>query len=265
MALVWGSRISLGNQVMPKDLMFVGGGKNPVAMMQSSWTDPNALYVGVKAGSPSVSHGHMDVGSFVFDAVGERWAMDFGMQEYESLESKGVNLWGMQQNSQRWDVFRYNNLAHNTLTINQAYQQVSGKAEIQVLSRDPAQMEIAMDLSSMYGDQVASAQRNVALVNQQKLEIKDQIKSRDQYTMVQWTLVTAANFSPGPKGTAILEIKGKKVKLDLEGIEGTWETWSTEPNHDYDAKNPGTRFVGFKVAMKPNSQEVFKVSLTPIP
>ena len=83
--------------------------------------------------------------------------------------------------------------------------------------------------------------------------------------MVQWTLVTAANFSPGPKGTAILEIKGKKVKLDLEGIEGTWETWSTEPNHDYDAKNPGTRFVGFKVAMKPNSQEVFKVSLTPIP
>jgi len=265
MALVWGSRISLGNQVMPKDLMFVGGGKNPVAMMQSSWTDPNALYVGVKAGSPSVSHGHMDVGSFVFDAVGERWAMDFGMQEYESLESKGVNLWGMQQNSQRWDVFRYNNLAHNTLTINQAYQQVSGKAEIQVLSRDPARMEIAMDLSSMYGDQVASAQRNVALVNQQKLEIKDQIKSRDQYTMVQWTLVTAANFSPGPKGTATLEIKGKKVKLDLEGIEGTWETWSTEPNHDYDAKNPGTRFVGFKVAMKPNSQEVFKVSLTPIP
>ncbi len=265
MALVWGSRISLANQVMPKDLMFIGGGKNPVAMMQSSWTDPNALYVGVKAGSPSVSHGHMDVGSFVFDALGERWAMDFGMQEYESLESKGVNLWGMQQNSQRWDVFRYNNLAHNTLTINQAYQQVSGKAEIQVLSRDPARMEIAMDLSSIYGDQVASAQRNVALVNQQKLEIKDQIKSRDQYTMVQWTLVTAASFSPGPKGTATLEIKGKKMKLELEGVEGTWETWSTEPSHDYDAKNPGTRFVGFKVAMGPNSQEVFKVSLTPIP
>jgi hypothetical protein len=53
--------------------------------------------------------------------------------------------------------------------------------------------------------------------------------------------------------------------MALEGIEGTWETWSTEPTHTYDAKNPGTRFVGFKVAMRPNSQEHFKVTLTPIP
>lgn len=265
MALVWGSGISLAKHDVPKDLMFVGGGKNPVAMMQTSWTDPNALYVGVKAGTPSASHGHMDVGSFVFDALGERWAMDFGMQEYETLESKGVKLWGMQQNSERWDVFRYNNLAHNTLTMNQAYQQVNGKAEIQVISRDPARMEVAMDLSSLYADQVASTQRNIALVNQQKLEIKDLIKSRDQYTMVQWTMLTSANFSPGPQGTATLEIKGKKVKMTLEGIEGTWETWSTEPTHTYDAKNPGTRFVGFKVAMRPNSQEHFKVTLTPIP
>ena len=30
----------------------------------------------------------MDVGSFVFDSDGVRWAMDFGQQEYESLESK---------------------------------------------------------------------------------------------------------------------------------------------------------------------------------
>ena len=233
-------------------------------MMQSSWTDPNALYVGVKAGSPSVNHGHMDVGSFVFDALGERWAMDFGMQDYESLESKGVKLWGSQQTSERWDVFRYNNLAHNTLTMNQAYQQVNGKADIQVISQDPSRMEIAMDLSSLYADQVAATQRNVALVNQQKLEIKDQINSRDQYTLVQWTMLTSANFIPGPKGTATLEIKGKKVKLALEGAEGTWETWSTEPTHDYDAKNPGTRFVGFKLAMRPNSQEKFTVSLTPI-
>lgn len=264
MAMVWGSGISLASHEAPKDLMYIGAGKNPVAMMQSSWTDPNALYVGVKAGSPSVNHGHMDVGSFVFDALGERWAMDFGMQDYESLESKGVKLWGSQQNSERWDVFRYNNLAHNTLTMNQAYQQVNGKADIQVISQDPSRMEVAMDLSSLYADQAASTHRNIALVNQQKLEIKDQINSRDQYTLVQWTMLTSANFIPGPKGTATLEIKGKKVKLALEGAEGTWETWSTEPTHDYDAKNPGTRFVGFKLAMRPNSQEKITVSLTPI-
>ena len=57
-------------------------------MMRSSWTNPKALFLGFKLGSPSVEHGHMDVGSFVFDSDGVRWAMDFGQQEYESLESK---------------------------------------------------------------------------------------------------------------------------------------------------------------------------------
>ena len=67
--------------------MWVGQGKNPVALMRTSWTDTNAIYVAMKGGSPSVNHGHMDVGSFIMEANGERWAMDFGMQDYNSLET----------------------------------------------------------------------------------------------------------------------------------------------------------------------------------
>ena len=40
-------------------------GDNPVAMMRSSWTNPEGFILGFKLGSPSVEHGHMDVGSFV--------------------------------------------------------------------------------------------------------------------------------------------------------------------------------------------------------
>ena len=63
----------------------------------------------------------MDAGSFVFDALGVRWVQDLGMQEYYSLEKENVDLWNMSQNGQRWNVFRYNNLAHNTLTVNGKY------------------------------------------------------------------------------------------------------------------------------------------------
>lgn len=59
----------------------------------------------------------MDAGSFVYEKNGVRWAMDLGMQNYFSLESKGVDLWNQSQEGQRWDVFRLNNMAHNTLTI----------------------------------------------------------------------------------------------------------------------------------------------------
>lgn len=72
----------------------------------------------------------MDIGSFVMEADGVRWAMDLGLQDYNSLETKGVNLWGSGQNSQRWEVFRYNNFVHNTLTVNNQLQRVDGYAPI---------------------------------------------------------------------------------------------------------------------------------------
>ena len=105
-------------QAVPKDLSWMGSGSNSVAMFRSSWTDPDAVYLAIKGGSPGVSHGHMDVGSFVLDAEGLRWAVDLGPESYHKIESRGMNLWGRSQDAERWRIFRYNNLSHNTLVVN---------------------------------------------------------------------------------------------------------------------------------------------------
>ena len=44
--------------------------------MRSSWTDPNGLYVAIKGGELTghQTHGDLDVGDFVFEALGQRWA-----------------------------------------------------------------------------------------------------------------------------------------------------------------------------------------------
>jgi len=68
--LVWGAGIRSSSIPTPAQLMWVGRGKNPVALMRTSWKDPDAIFVGIKGGSPSVNHGHMDVGSFVMEAEG---------------------------------------------------------------------------------------------------------------------------------------------------------------------------------------------------
>ena len=52
---------------------------------------PDASFLGVKGGMPKYNHGHMDVGSFVFDADGVRWAEDLGSQNYHSIPEP---LWG---------------------------------------------------------------------------------------------------------------------------------------------------------------------------
>ncbi|MEO7766972.1 MAG: heparinase II/III family protein, partial [Ferruginibacter sp.] len=124
--MLWSGGMQMDKITAPAQMMWTGRGKNPVAMMRTSWTDSNAIYVAMKGGSVSVNHAHMDIGSFIMEADGVRWAMDFGMQEYESLESKGIQLFGRTQDAQRWKVFRYTNLVHNTLAVNNQHQDVTG-------------------------------------------------------------------------------------------------------------------------------------------
>jgi galactose-1-phosphate uridylyltransferase len=39
------------------------------------------------------THGHMDGGSFVMEAACVRRCLDFGMQDYTSLEMKNIDSW----------------------------------------------------------------------------------------------------------------------------------------------------------------------------
>jgi hypothetical protein len=263
-AMIWGKDMSLDKANTPKQLIWVGQGKNPVALMRTSWTDPNAIYVGFKTGSPSVSHGHMDIGSFVMDANGERWSMDFGMQEYESLESKGVNLWGMAQNSQRWQVYRYNNLAHSTLAFDNEFQRVEGKAVIQQYTAQPKFLSAVSDISQVYKGKVSEVKRGVAIIDQKYVAVKDEIITADNPTTVRWAMLTPAEVIIDSNGAAMLTQKGKKLQLKiLEPADAVLKTWPTQGRNDFDAPNPGTMLVGFEVALSANSKTNLTVLLIP--
>ncbi|HEX7584349.1 MAG TPA: heparinase II/III family protein, partial [Prolixibacteraceae bacterium] len=159
--MIWGNGIQFEKITEPKNKVWKGEGPNPVCLMRTSWTDPNAIFLGFKVGSASVNHAHMDIGSFIMEADGVRWASDFGMQNYESLESKGISLWGHDQNAQRWTIFRLNNKAHNTLTINDQLQKVKGYARIDRFSDQPDFTYAVSDLSTVYSGELESAKRGV--------------------------------------------------------------------------------------------------------
>src|SRR5690606_32910983 len=108
----------------PKLRMWVGQGEAPVALMRSSWTDKNGIFLGFKGGSASTNHAHMDIGSFVMEAEGRRWSLDPGMQSYGALEARGLSVFGKGQNADRWKIFRMTNYVHSTLTINGELQKV---------------------------------------------------------------------------------------------------------------------------------------------
>jgi hypothetical protein len=102
-------------------------GEQPMAAFRSSWTDPSALFVAVKGGTPKASHGHMDVGSFIVETGGRRWIHDLGTDNY--------NLPGY-FGGQRWTYFRLNSHSHNVLSID---------GQLQNAATEPCPLEAVTD------------------------------------------------------------------------------------------------------------------------
>jgi hypothetical protein len=114
-------------------LHWTAGGHLPLAVMRSAWNDKNATYVAIKGGTPNGSHAHMDVGSFILEANGVRWALDLGTESYNLMRAAKLDLWNYTQESSRWTTFRVGPEGHNILRFGGALQDVSGHAPISAL------------------------------------------------------------------------------------------------------------------------------------
>ncbi len=262
--MLWNNGVALDKMTKPKSLMWVGKGKNPVALMRTSWTDSSAIFVGFKGGSASVNHAHMDIGSFVMEADGVRWAMDFGMQDYESLESKGVQVFGRTQDAQRWNIFRYDNLVHNTITVNNERQRVDGYATITSSSSNPSFMNAVTDMTEVYKGSLAKAKRGVAIVDQKYVVVRDDIETLGKESTIRWTLLTPADVKITGKNEIELTKNGKKLLVRVEEPANvTMKTWSTVPPNSYDAANPGTGLTGFEIKIPASVKTSIVVSLIP--
>jgi hypothetical protein len=265
-AILWGAGIDFRKNFKQKSKFWLGQSTTPVCLMRSSWTDKNAIFLGFKAGSASTNHAHMDIGSFVMDALGVRWAGDLGMQEYNTLESKGVDLWGIKQNSQRWRIFRYNNFAHNTLAFNDSLQRVNGTAKFDSWSDKTDSMSATSDLTNIYAGQVKKAVRTASLIKNSYVSITDEIETLNAPAKLRWTLMTEAQ----PRliqadNTIELTKNGKKLLIKVHcPTKIMLKTWTTKSLNDYDAPNPGTCLVGFETLLNENSKTELNVLLHPI-
>lgn len=263
--LVFASQMDLKQIAPPAQHFWMNRGDTPVFAYRSGWESSTDTYLGIKGGSPSTSHAHMDAGSFVFERDGVRWAMDLGMQSYITLESKGVDLWNMAQNSQRWDVFRLSNLAHGTLTINGARHAVDSKAPIVEDYRMEKKKGAKIDLTSTFKNEAEKVYRTVTLDGKDVLHVTDEITAGDKEANVTWIMVTPATPKITGKNQIELEKDGKRMLLQVKsGQKVQMFTLTNCPPHEYDHPNPGTMRVGFKVTLPANKYSRLNVVLKPL-
>jgi oligo-alginate lyase len=218
----------------PPPLSYVGEGPQPVAIWRTSWADPNALYFAVKGGGAAHNHGHMDAGSFVLDMDGLRWAKDLGMQDYLSLESRGIDLWSMKPDSPRWKVFRIGSDSHNTLTVADQPHSATAMASLRRLGEN----EVSIDLAKVLG--VRQATRRVRF-SDDAVALEDAIEGVPPGRAIRWAMCTEADIRIDG-ATAILAQKGKSLRVRFAGDAVRLEIRDiAAPRSDIDHPNPNTR------------------------
>ena len=256
---------SLDDITAPEESFFVGEGLTPVVLIHDSWTmDTADKFLGIKGGKGNTSHAHLDAGSFVYDAFGVRWSADLGLQSYGTLEPY-INLWNMNDGSERWTAFRYNNYNHSTLTVNNTYHRVAGEAKIEGIVNDNGKKGAIVDMTGPLSNEAAKVRRTVWMEGD-NLYVTDEITARqDKDADVRWTMVTRAR--PVIEYGAITLSSANRT-LYLKTSSSTrhrpvLKTWSTVSSNSWDQANTGYYECGYELTVSKGMEASVTVCLTP--
>lgn len=200
----------------------------------------------------------MDAGSFVLDCEGVRWAEDLGMQDYNSLESKGVALFG----KDRWNVFEANNFSHGTLTIDNKFHDPKGHANIIRFSAEPDHPHAVIDLTAIFPGQATKVLRGFKVLPYEDVFIQDELSGLKPGSEVRWAMVTGAKVKA--KGTlATLEKDGQEMVATLLTTQTGFEVIPASPTvpNDYDEPHPDDHILISKFKAPASGQLTIRVLL----
>ncbi len=155
-----------------------------VAFFRSAWEDPDAIFVGFKGGDNKANHSHLDLGTFVLDALGERWAVDLGGDNYNLPAYFG---------RERWTYYRLKTEGHNVLVLNGANQDPKAESSITAFKSTPERAFAVADLSAAYAKEANRVLRGVAIVDRSRVIIQDEIEAQEPLSVV-WGFHTAADI-----------------------------------------------------------------------
>ena len=207
-----------------RDRYFPGGDQSVVA--RAAWGDPDAAFVGFKAGNNQSGHGDLDIGTFVFDAKGVRWACDVGANTYSRAEPA---YWESGPDGRRWQFYRKRAEGHNTLVIGPddgPDQDPLANCSIESVHGNDDGMLAISTITDAYAH--ADARRGVGLVeNRSELLVRDEFDARGQD--VWWFMHTGATVDVHDK-TATLRRDDQHMQAAIVSPEAArFEVMDAKP------------------------------------
>ena len=215
----------LNDAKLPLSVYLKSDRSQEIVAMRSAFFDNNAVYAAIKGGYNYTNHGDLDIGTFVFDALGERWAEDLGPADYGDA-GYFVGIIG----GGRWKVYAKRAEGQNTLVFNPGSiyedQYPFAKARFTSFEEDEENGGTAvLDMSEAYRfNGVRSAERTFTLKEGRSvLNIRDKFSCR-KASEVFWFMHTKADIRIIDEKHAELKIGDKTVIAVLsEDSAGAFE------------------------------------------
>lgn len=179
-----------------------------VVTMRSAWDDPEALFVGIKAGYNQVNHGHLDLGNFELDALGVRWVRDLGSDNYNL-----PGYWSGRRGGQRWSYYRLNSASHSVPMLGGEGQDPLGEARFTQRMLNGTEPVATVELTKAYEKYAHSVVRGVALVGDRRaVMVQDEFTLREPCDIT-WGLTTDAEITLKEGGIAELSLGGERLVM----------------------------------------------------
>lgn len=240
-------------------------GPIPITIQRTSWNNNGAVFVGLKAGAASGPHGHMDAGSFVYDALGVRWALDLGMEGYHGIEKRGMDLWSPKQNSQRWTIFRLSNLSHNTLNIDGELHQANGHARVIDFQDNGKTSKVSIDLSPVF-PQARKVIRTGEMKADSTYTLTDTLTGLKPGARVRWQMMTRA--TPGEARTGSVVLSSDKKQLKLSALHASTVQWqvndASKSVNEWDSPNKDCKLIFCEQTVPASSNLTFAITFEPV-
>jgi hypothetical protein len=194
------------NSAAKRDLDKYFDGSVALFFSRSSWTDANALWIGLKAGYNKVNHAHLDLGNFELDALGVRWARDLGSDDYNLPDYFGAK---------RYTYYRLKSVSHNVPLLNGLDQLEEGTSRFVKHSETGTEPFGMVDFTTAYKSLASKAWRGMKVVDNRK-----SVLIQDEFTLTNsaefaWGLTTDASIQLINAKEAEMTLGGKKMSVKI--------------------------------------------------
>ena len=255
------------------DYLMYSNANESVASFRSPDGDARQIYTAIKAGYNSTSHSDMDIGTFLLEAMGERFIEDMGSDNY-NLPGYGSNTNGIYtEDGKRWTYYRKRAEGQNTLVLNPSTkggQDAVARAQITSYGSTPDGGYATVNMLDAYDSYKAtSANRGLMLFDDRsRVLLRDEITCSASSTLY-WFAHTRATVTLSADGkTASLTTNGKTLLAQILSPSNAVftvmdaEPLSTSPNPTGQNSREGWRKLS--ICLKNITSASISVVFTPI-